>query len=143
MLKRTDSRLPLLLLAVTLIVVHHRLLLGEVFFWGLPSLQFYPWREYAFSLIREGQLPLWNPFNGAGAPLFANYQSALLYPFNWLGYFLPLAETTSIVNVLHLFIAGWGMWRLTGALGANGIERGVSAFAFGMTNYLVARLGTF
>lgn len=143
MLKRTDSRLPLLLLAVTLIVVHHRLLLGEVFFWGLPSLQFYPWREYAFSLIREGQLPLWNPFNGAGAPLFANYQSALLYPFNWLGYFLPLAETTSIVNVLHLFIAGWGMWRLTGALGANGIGRGVSAFAFGMTNYLVARLGTF
>jgi hypothetical protein len=141
--KKIDSRLPLLILALTLVVMYYRLLLGEVFFWGLPSLQFYPWREYGFSLLRQGQLPLWNPFNGAGAPLFANYQSALLYPFNWLGYFLPLAQTMSITAVLHLFIAGWGMWRLTGALGANGFGRGVSAVAFGMTNYLVARLGTF
>lgn len=143
MTTRTDSRFPLLLLALTLAIVFYRLLLGEVLFWGLPSLQFYPWREYAFSLIREGQLPLWNSFNGAGAPLFANYQSALLYPFTWIGFFLPLAQTMSLTAVLHLFIAGWGMWRLMGQLGANGLGRGVSAFAFALSGYLVARLGTF
>ena len=143
MFKRFSSYLPLILLALTLAVVHYRLLLGEVFFWGLPSLQFYPWQEYAFSLLRAGQLPLWNPLNGAGAPLFANYQSALLYPFNWLGYVLPLAQTMSLSAVLHLFIGGWGMWRLMGRFGANEIGRGISAFAFGMTSYLVARLGTF
>lgn len=143
MLRRTDSRLPLLLLALTLAVVFYRLLLGDVLFWGLPSLQFYPWREYAFSLLREGQLPLWNPFNGAGAPLFANYQSALLYPFTWIGFFLPLAQTMSLTAVLHLFLAGWGMWRLAGQLGANGVGRGLSAFAFALSGYLVARLGTF
>lgn len=143
MLKRFSASLPLWLLALTLVVVHYRLLLGEVFFWGLPSLQFYPWREYAFSLLRGGQLPLWNPYNGAGAPLFANYQSALLYPFTWMGYVLPLAQSMSMTAVLHLFIAGWGMWRLMGVLGANVVGRGVSAFAFGMTSYLVARLGTF
>jgi hypothetical protein len=143
MSKRTSSYLPLLLLALTLAIVHYRLLPGDVLFWGLPSLQFYPWREYAFSLLRQGQLPLWNPFNGAGAPLFANYQSALLYPFTWLGLILPLAQSMSFSAVLHLFFAGWGMWRLLGRLGANGVGRGVSAFAFGMTGYLVARLGTF
>ncbi|MBC7815017.1 MAG: hypothetical protein H7175_27915, partial [Burkholderiales bacterium] len=87
---------PLLILALTLVVVFYRLLLGEVFFWGLPTLQFYPWREYAFDLLRHGQLPLWNPYNGAGAPLFANYQSALLYPLNWPGYVLPLAWSMSV-----------------------------------------------
>src|SRR5215216_2838296 len=128
---RVQLRLPLLILAAALALVFYRLLMGEVFFWGLPSLQFYPWREYAFDLLRAGQLPLWNPFNGAGAPLFANYQSSLLYPLSWVGFFLPLANTMSIVAVLHLFIAGWGMWRFTGELGFSSLGRGVSALAFG------------
>ncbi|MEP7292341.1 MAG: YfhO family protein [Chloroflexota bacterium] len=140
---RVQSRLPLLILVAALLLVFHRLLLGEVFFWGLPSLQFAPWREYAFDLLRNGQLPLWNPYNGAGTPLFANYQSSLLYPFSWIGYLLPLALTMSVVAVLHLLIAGWGMWRFTGALQFSALGRGVSALAFAMSAYLVARLGTY
>ncbi|MFN8564465.1 MAG: hypothetical protein U0703_23245 [Anaerolineae bacterium] len=140
---RSHSRLPLLILALALAVVFYRLLLGEVLFWGLPSLQFYPWREYAFEQVRAGLLPLWDPFNGAGAPLFANYQSSLLYPLSWIGFVLPLAQTMSVVAVLHLFIAGWGMWRFTGDLGYSSVGRGASALAFGMTAYLMARVGTY
>ena len=66
---RFNARWALLLLAGTLAVVYHRVLLGETFFWGLPALQFIPWREYGFDLLRSGSLPLWNPYNGAGAPL--------------------------------------------------------------------------
>lgn len=143
MRERFSSRLPLVVLAGALLVAFHRLFLGEVFFWGLPSLQFYPWREYGFELLRQGQLPFWNPFNGAGAPLFANYQSAFLYPLNLLGLILPLAWYMSVTAVLHLFIAGWGMWLFTGRLGLPELGRGISALAFGMTGYLVARLGTY
>jgi hypothetical protein len=143
MLSRSQPRWPLLILALTLIVVFHRLLLGEVFFWGLPTLQFYPWREYAFDLLRQGHLSLWNPYNGAGAPLLANYQTALLYPPSWLGLILPLAWAMSVTAVLHLFIAGWGMWQFTGRLGLPTLGRGMSALAFGLTGYLVARLGTY
>ena len=138
-----STHLPLLILGITLAVVFYRLLLGEVFFWGLPSLQFYPWREYAFDSLRSGQLPLWNLYNGAGAPLLANYQSALLYPFNWLGLIFPLAWQMSLNAVLHLFIAGWGMYVFTGRLGLSTLGRGVSALSYGMTGYLVARLGTY
>jgi hypothetical protein len=140
---RLLSRLPLIIILLTLLLVFHRLLLGEVFFWGLPSLQFYPWREFAFEMLRGGQLPLWNPYNGAGAPLSANYQSALFYPFNWIGLVLPLAWGISVTAVLHLFIAAWGMWAFTGRLGLPSLGRGVSALAFGLTGYLVARLGTY
>jgi hypothetical protein len=143
MSERSYSRIPLLVLAVSLALVFYRLLLGEVFFWGLPALQFYPWRDYALDLLRQGQLPLWNPYNGAGAPLIANYQSALFYPLNWPSFFLPLASTMSITVVAHLFIAGWGMWAFTGRLGLPSLGQGVSALAFGMTSYLVARLGTY
>src|SRR5215207_4437127 len=103
-------RFSLLILALTLIVIFYRVLVGEVFFWGLPALQFVPWRDYAFDLLRQGQLPLWNPYNGAGAPLLANYQSALLYPLNWISFILPLAWSMSVLAVLHLFLAGCGMW---------------------------------
>ncbi|HEX2907475.1 MAG TPA: hypothetical protein VHO69_11475 [Phototrophicaceae bacterium] len=138
-----SARWALLILALTLAVVFYRLLLGEVFFWGLPALQFVPWRQFAFDTLRAGYLPLWNPYNGAGAPLFANYQSALLYPLNWPGFFLPLAWQMSVTAVLHLFIAGWGMWAFTGRLGLPAVGRGLSTLAFGLTSYLVARLGTY
>lgn len=134
---------PLIMLALTLTILYFPLLRGEVFYWGLPTLQFYPWRHLAADLLRDGLLPLWNPFNGAGTPLLANYQSALLYPPNWVTLVLPLEWSMSVIAVVHLWIAGWGMWRLTGRLGVSPLGRGVSVFAFALTNYLVARLFTF
>lgn len=136
-------RIPLAILAITLLITFFRLLLGEVFVWGLPTLQFYPWRLYALDLLGSGQLPLWNPYNGAGAPLFANYQTALLYPLNWPSFVLPVAWSMSVIAVLHLFIAGRGMWTFTGRLGYGTLGRGLSALGFGMTSYLIARMGTF
>lgn len=143
MTERSRANLALVILIGALLVAFYRLLTGEVFFWGLPALQFVPWRQHAFDLLREGQIPFWNAYNGAGAPLLANYQSALLYPPNWLGLILPLAWQMSVVAVLHLFIAGWGMWLFTGRLGLPELGRGISALAFGLTSYLVARLGTY
>lgn len=140
---RLPARAPLAVVAALLLALYHRLLLGEVFFWGLPALQFYPWREYALALLRAGHLPLWNPYNGAGAPLLANYQSALLYPPSWAGLLLPLGFAMSAAAVLHLFLAAWGMWAFAGRLGLPALGRGVSALAFGLSGYLVARLGTY
>ncbi len=137
------SALALVLLVVALIIAFHRIVLGEALFWGIPALQFYPWREYGWELIRSGQLPLWNPYNGAGAPLLANYQSAFFYPLSWLSFVLPMAWAMSLTAILHLFLAGWGMWLFTGRLGLPSLGRGVSALAFGLTGYLVARLGTY
>lgn len=135
-------RLGLAVLAFTLIVLHAGLLAGHSFFWGLPSLQFVPWRTLAFEQISQGILPLWNPLNGSGAPLMANYQSALFYPFSWLT-FAATPWTMSVVAVLHLWLGGLGMARLTGRLGAPALGQILSAFAFGLTSYLVARLGTY
>lgn len=143
MADRLPSRLPLLIVLAALIITFYRLFIGEVLFWGLPALQFYPWREYAFEALRGGQFPFWNPYNGAGAPLIANYQSALFYPLNWLGLALPLGFAMSITAVFHLFLAAWGMFAFTGRLDVPNLGRGVSALAFGMGSFLVARLGTY
>jgi hypothetical protein len=113
-----------------------------VLFWGLPSLQFYPWREYAFSQIQAGQSPFWNPYNGGGAPLLANYQTALLYPPNWLHLLLNDAYALSLLALLHVLWAGLGMWLLAGHLGMLPLGRGVSVLCFAFGGYLMARLGS-
>ncbi|MDX2159766.1 MAG: hypothetical protein SF162_00435 [bacterium] len=137
----------LLIFAGALAVLFNRLFMGEVFFWGLPALQFVPWRAFALEQLRSGIIPVWNPYTGAGAPLFANYQSQLLYPFSWISFFAPtvdvLAWVMSVTAVVHLLIAAWGMHRLTGLLHFSDFGRAMSALAFGLGSYLVGRLGTF
>ena len=134
--------IPLALLAVALIALFHRLLLGEVLFWGLPALQFYPWRAFASAELSAGRLPLWNPYNGAGAPLLANYQSALLYPPNWLHLLIGGPQVMGWLAVAHLFWAGIGMWALTGRLGLPILARGIAVLGYPLSTTLVARLGT-
>src|SRR5215831_10987441 len=135
--------LPAVLFLLVLISVFYRLLLGEVLFWGLPALQFYPWREFAMSEIRAGRLPLWNPYNGAGAPLLANYQSALMYPPHLLYFLLPGPGTMGILGVLHVLWAGLGMWQFTGRLKIPAIGRGIALLSYPFSTTLIARFGTF
>jgi hypothetical protein len=134
---------PLALLVATVAVLFYRLLIGEVLFWGLPALQFYPWREFALSELRAGRLPLWNPYNGAGAPLLANYQSALLYPPNWLSLVLmPGPQAMGILAALHLVWAGTGMYLWTRSLGLSPFASGIGALAYALNGAVVARFGT-
>lgn len=144
---RLERTAPLWILAVVLMITYWRLFIGEAFFWALPSIQFVPWRALGFDMLRAGHLPLWNPYNGAGSPLFANYQSGFLYPLNWFGILAPdnaaLGWWMSVTAVIHLFIGGWGMWCFTGRLNYSLLGRGVSALAYALTSYTVGRLGTY
>lgn len=63
---------------IPIILFADLILSGKAFIWGLPSLQFVPWTSLAWSSIQDGVFPFWNPYNGFGAPLFANYQLGLL-----------------------------------------------------------------
>jgi hypothetical protein len=135
--------LPLALIALVLLVLFRRLLAGETLFWGLPALQFYPWRQFAFEELRAGHLPTWNPYLGAGAPLLANYQTAVFYPPNWVSLLVPGPQAVSWIAVLHVMWAGVGMWLFTGALGLPPFGRGMSTLSFALSGYLIARLGSF
>ena len=101
-------------------------LTGKALFWGTPFLQFVPWRAWAWQMLFAGKLPLWNPYVGMGAPLIANYQSALFYPPNLLLGLLQAAGGVggqawgqAILVALHLSWAGTGMILLVRRLGLN------------------------
>ncbi len=71
------------------------------------ALQFIPWREFGFSQLRAGNLALWNPHIYGGTPYFAGFQSALLYPPNWLHLILPIGVAINGIIALHVFCAGY------------------------------------
>lgn len=133
--------MPLIILCLAVVALFYRLLAGEVIFWGVPLLQFYPWREMAFSALRAGRLPLWNPLAGCGAPLLANYQTAIFYPPNWLYLIIPSEYAMGLVGVLHLVWAGLGMQAYLRRLGVDRLGQGVGAISFALSGYLVSRFG--
>ncbi len=136
-------KLPPWLVAIPVtLTLFSPLLRGEVLFWGLPSMQFVPWQQLVGGAIRAGQLPTWNPYSGAGAPLLANYQSAIFYPPNWLHVLLPAHLAIGIIGIAHLLWAAWGMWQLMGELGVPTFGRSVSALAYPFSGYIIARFGT-
>lgn len=123
-------------------------LAGKALFWGTPLLQFGPWWSFAWQTLLSGHLPLWNPWLGMGAPLLANYQSALFYPPDWLYLALyalggaPLmAWGMALIAALHLVWAGLGMAGIARRLGLGVLAQAVCGLAFGLSGYLVARLG--
>ncbi len=135
---------PFLVVITAPLILFFPFLIGQkILYWGTPLLQFYPWRDLALELARTGHLPLWNPYLGNGAPLLANHQSALLYPPNWLALLLPLDLASSWLAALHLAWAGVGLVLLARALGLSALGQAVAGLAFGLSQYLVARVGFF
>jgi hypothetical protein len=137
----------LVVISGPLILLGWRLIIGQVLFWGTPSLQFVPWWMAAWKQIAQGSLPLWNPDVGLGAPLMANYQSAIFYPPNWILCGLAavfgapgVAWGYTFLALLHLVWAGLGMARLASRLGAGNLAQIVAGLAFCLSGYLVARL---
>ena len=141
---RELNLLPILLAPFILLAPIY--ITGRALFWGTPILQFMPWWDYAWRTLLAGHLPLWNPLVGMGAPLLANYQSALLYPPTWIYFVLYLlgglklmAWGQALMVAFHLAWAGLGMAYLARKLGLGILAQVVAGLSFGLSSYLIAR----
>ena len=81
------------------------LLVAGAPFNDMPA-QFLAWREFGFAQLRAGHLALWNPHSFSGAAFLGAFESALLYPPNWIHLFLGLGAAVNATLWLHLFLAG-------------------------------------
>lgn len=79
---------------------------------------FYPYKEQVRLALGEGRFPLWNTLVFMGAPLFANVQTAILYPFNLATFWMQPPYQVNASIVLHTMLAGG----LAFALGHHGLR---------------------
>lgn len=71
-----------------------------------PIFEYYSWRSVARARLRQGEIPLWNPYELGGNVLLANSQSAVFYPPNFLLDVLPLPVGINWITALHTFLTG-------------------------------------
>jgi Bacterial membrane protein YfhO len=106
---------------------------ADVIFW------FYPIWKLAVEQVKSGQLPLWNPYNYSGTPLFAQWQPGLLDPFNWIQLLGPSSRTLTISQQASFSVALLGMFMFARQLGMMRRASIVSAVIYALNGYLVAR----
>ncbi len=101
---------------------------------------FYPHILHALrSLAAGGSGLLWNPFQNCGQPFFANIETGLIHPLNFL--FLVLDPHDALRGVLfgNLMIGGLGSYGLGRELGASRVAAlgGALVFVLGISTYQV------
>jgi hypothetical protein len=95
------------MLVVLTLLFFWKILLTNLILVGVDTfLYFYPYKAYASEVLRQGRLPLWNPYLFMGVPLLANSQVGLFYPLNWLFLWLDAPKQVAWSIGLHIALAG-------------------------------------
>ncbi len=95
-------------------------------------------------LLREayaaGEVPLWTPFVGTGAPLHATWQVGFFYPPNLLYAIFPLHTAFNLLLVFHHAAGGLFFWLLCRRLRFRQTASFVAAITWMMGGYFVSLL---
>lgn len=97
----------------------------------------YPWRILGMEILKSGHLPLWDPTILLGTPLLANFQAALLNPFNILFLIFPAPIAWSIEVVLQPFLLALATFVYLRHLGLQKIAATAGALAFAFSGFSI------
>lgn len=92
-------------------------------------------------MLRDGQLPLWNPYILAGAPLLASIYPGALYPPNWLFALFSPVTAMNLVVITTYHLALIGAYLYARRIGATRVGALIGGLAFTFSGYLIAHLG--
>lgn len=135
-----DGACAVLLAAAAAAMYWEAVLLKGAFFVQDVMVQNYPFREFFAQALRQGDLPLWNPAINCGFPLFAEGQAGPLYPPNLIaGLLLPTWVGLTFAVVLHVWLAGLGVYGLLRALGCSRVAGLTGGLTYGLSGYLTVR----
>jgi uncharacterized membrane protein YfhO len=105
-----------------------------------PVRQQIPWKKLVVDAEKNLSIPVWNPYNFAGTPLLANFQSAAFYPLNALFYFLPFNVSWSLLVFLQPLLASLFLYLYLKHLKLKKTASFLGAIAFAFSGFAIAWL---
>ncbi len=105
------------------------------------SIVMLPWNDFAAERLREGELPLWSPYNYAGEPIVGACQSAIWWPLHWIYYAFPSFRTYAWLGGLELLLTGWFGFLLMRRLRLSTSAAALGGTAFMLSGFQVLWLG--
>ncbi|UUO08136.1 YfhO family protein [Blastopirellula sp. J2-11] len=132
--------LPLLPLAALLMLFFGPAVIGDESFLFRDAAHFYyPLFAYIQSVWGEGQLPLWNPYDGVGMPLLAEPSASVFYPGKLLFAFpLSFASALRWYVILHFALAYLTTYNCTRRSGVSRSGAVLAAITYSFGGYVVA-----
>ena len=100
----------------------------------------YPLAWHVQQSYCAGEIPLWNPYNFAGLPFLAQWNTLALYPPSLIYILLPLPWSLNCFNLLHLYLGGVGMFCLARRWLRDGRAAGVAGVAYAFSGLMVSSL---
>jgi len=128
-------RWPLLAAAAAALVPAAVLLSGRALAWRDTAQLTGPLRPLVVEALRGLRLPGWNPWEGAGQPLFAQYLHGVLHPVSLL--LAPFTDSIDALVVALVAAAAAGAWLAARALGASAVASLAAALAFGLSGFVL------
>ena len=134
--------LALTILAATLLFAWKLIFTGLVVIGYDTMAYMYPYRAFAAEALRDGRIPLWNPWIYFGVPFLSNLQSAVFYPLHVLFLVLPAPFAMNASVAVHFFLAAW-----FAALAARGMadldwwSAGIAGCLYGFSGFIGAQVG--
>ena len=99
---------------------------------------FIPPRFFWVESIKNGDFPLWNPYQFSGHPFFANPQHAIIYPLNGLFFLLPFDMAFNAIIILHFFLGGLFTYLFLRDLRVHSTGALISGLIFMLSGYLLS-----
>lgn len=102
------------------------------------SRYFYPLRGYAFGLVKQGVVPLWNPLLFCGNPLLATHQVAVFYPVSAVYLLGNFDKAFNNFIYIHFVLAGLFMYIFLSDRKISRTGSFIGAITFAFSGYMLA-----
>jgi len=103
-----------------------------------PVRQIIPWKELVMERFEHFQLPLWNPYEMAGKPLLANFQSSPFYPLNIILLIKPFYFSWTIFILSQIVLSGIFIYFYLRNLSLHKYASLFGSFAYSFSGFSVA-----
>ncbi|MCK9419651.1 MAG: YfhO family protein [Nitrospirae bacterium] len=110
---------------------------GHTLVWRDTSKLFQPIRPLIVEALRNFQLPLWNPHEALGIPLFAQMMHGVLHPISVMGAFLFPQAGMDVFILIYIMLAALGSALLARILGASWGAAAITGFGYGLSGYVL------
>jgi hypothetical protein len=126
----TPGRFALLLTGLILVAFPEVIFGSDTFIFRDFGAFGYPLAFYHRENFWRGDVPLWNPLSHCGVPYLAQWNTMVFYPLSLFYLLLPLSWSLGVFCLLHLLLAGSGMYFLAEAWTRHRLAAAAAGVAF-------------
>jgi hypothetical protein len=138
-----DATAVVLLIALPVLAFGLPALLGHAVWPGDDLTQNFPLRVLAGRQLRDGHLPLFNPYIWSGAPLLGGWNAGAVYPLTLLFAVLPGTAAWTLNMIVTWAAAGLGMFFFLRALRLASLPSLLGALSFAFAGAMSAQVAHF